>query len=58
MAVSAYLIYKTNFFRELWENPHRAMFFFDLSMTELGVNIALMLYMTIYLPYVKGIGLD
>jgi hypothetical protein len=58
MMVSGYLIYRTNFFRELWENPHRVMFFFDLSMMGLGINMALLLYMTIYLPYVKRIPVD
>ena len=49
--VSAFVIYKTNFFRELWENPHRVMFFFDLSMVGLGANISMLLYMTVVLPF-------
>lgn len=56
--LSAFLIYKTNFFRELWENPHRVMFFFDLSMLGLGINISVLLYMTVYIPMVKKIPLE
>ena len=58
VAVTVFLIYKLNFFRELWENPHRVMFFFDLSMIGLGINITIMIYMTVYLPYVKRIPLE
>ena len=52
------MIYKTNFFREVWENPHKVMLFFDFAMIGLGVNIAIMLYITIYLPYIKRISED
>lgn len=55
---SALLIYKTNFFRQIWENPHKVMFFFDIAMIGVGVNIAFMLYMTVYLPYIKKISED
>ena len=55
VSIAAFVIYKTNFFRELWENPHRVMFFFVLSMIGLGVNLASILYLTIYLPIIKGI---
>ena len=55
VSIAAFVIYKTNFFRELWENPHRVMFFFTLSMLGLGVNLLSILYLTIYLPIIKGI---
>lgn len=55
MAIAGFLIYKMNFFRELWENPHRVMFFFDISMIGLGINISVMLYMTVYIPLSKNI---
>ena len=32
--------------------------FFDVAMIGFGVNIAMMLYMTVYLPYVKRIEAD
>jgi hypothetical protein len=50
--IAAFCIYKTNFFRELWESPHRVMFFFQLSMLALGVNLCMMIYLTLYLPFV------
>ena len=53
--VASFIVYKTNFFRELWENPHRVMFFFDIAIIGLCINIALMLYMTVYLPIAKKI---
>ncbi len=56
--LSGFLIFKTNFFRELWENPHRVMFFFDLSMMGLGINITVLLYMTVYIPLVKKVPLE
>eukprot|EP00347_Sterkiella_histriomuscorum_P020286 403338390 len=54
----AFMIYKTNFFRQVWENPHKVTFFFDLAMIGIGINIAFMLYMTVYLPYIKRINED
>ena len=55
VSIAAYAIYKMNFFRELWENPHRVMFFFTLSMLGLGVNLLSVLYLTVYLPIFKGV---
>jgi len=54
VAIAAFVIYKTNFFRELWESPHRVMFFFQLSMLALGINMCIMGYLTLYLPYVNN----
>ena len=53
--IAGFAIYKTNFFRELWENPHRVMFFFYLSMITFGINLVTLLYLTLYLPIVKRI---
>jgi len=55
VSLAAFAIYKTNFFRELWENPHRVMFFFNLSMMSLFLNLLAILYLTIYLPVIKRI---
>ena len=55
MGLSALVIYKTNFFRQVWENPHVLPFFFEIAEIGVLLNICLMFYMTIYLPYVAGI---
>ena len=49
------LIYKTNFFRQVWENPHKIFFFYDIALIGLGLNISVMLYISVYLPFVKRI---
>ena len=55
ITIAAWVIYKTNFFRQLWENPHRVMFFFTLSMVALCLNLAAILFITVYMPLVKKI---
>jgi hypothetical protein len=58
MAVASYVLYNTNFFRQVWENPHVNRFFLDIALTGLGINIAIMMYLTLYLPYIAKIEED
>lgn len=55
ISAASYIIYSSNFFREVWENPHVNRFFMDIALIGIGFNITIMLYMTIYLPYIAKI---
>jgi hypothetical protein len=55
VVIAGFIIYKTNFFRELWENPHRVMFFFTISLFCFCTNLALLLYMTAYIPFIRKV---
>ena len=50
-------MYNTNFFRQLWENELINSLFMNLTLICLGVNLAIMLYITLILP-LKGIDPD
>ena len=50
IAVAALIVYKTNFFRQLWENEDINEFFMSLCLICLGLNISLLFYMTIIRP--------
>ena len=52
------IVYKTNFFKQLWENQEINSFFLTLSMVALGLNISFLAYLTIYGPCVLGKDID
>jgi hypothetical protein len=52
------VIYRTNFFRQVFESEDVNRLFLDLAFTGIGLNISVMIYMTIYLPYIAGIDTD
>jgi hypothetical protein len=58
MTGSGFILYKTNFFRQVLENPDTNSVFMDISFTCLGINIALMIYLALYLPYIAGVEED
>ena len=54
VGLSALIIYKTNFFRQLWENELiKGSMFMDLTLLCLGLNMAIMIYVTLIMP-LKG----
>uniref|UniRef100_A0A7S3IZ80 Transmembrane protein n=1 Tax=Strombidium inclinatum TaxID=197538 RepID=A0A7S3IZ80_9SPIT len=53
VAVSGLIIYKTNFFRQLWENDDISPMFMALTLVCLGINVMIMLYVTVGMP-LKG----
>lgn len=55
IAAAGFVLYKTNFFRQVWENPHVNRFFLDIALVCLGINISIMIYLTVYLPYIAKI---
>jgi len=57
VGVSGFIIYKTNFFRQLWENEDINPLFMNLTLLCLGLNMALMLYVTIVMP-LQGLDAD
>jgi len=55
IAASCYTIWFTNFFRVIWEHPGVRRPYLNLGFTFLGFNIALLIYLTIYLETYKKI---
>jgi hypothetical protein len=58
ISAAVYVVYKTNFFRQVFESDNVNRFFLDLAFTGIGLNISIMLYMTVYLPYIAHIDAD
>ena len=50
MAIACLIIYKTNFFRQLWENDDINSFFMSLTLICLGLNLSLLFYVTTIRP--------
>lgn len=50
MSLSGLVIYKTNFFRQLWDNPEVNSFFLNIALGCTGFLISVLLYMSIYGP--------
>ena len=51
---SLYVVYLTNFFRTCWESELVDRFFFDIALFGVGINVSLMMYISLYLPIVTG----
>ena len=50
VGISSLIIYKTNFFRQVWENPNVSPMFMNLALIALGVNLAILIYVTLIMP--------
>lgn len=50
IALAGLIIYKTNFFRQLWENDDINQFFMSLALICLGTNVSLLFYVTAIRP--------
>ena len=53
VGLSSLIIYKTNFFRQLWENDDINSMFMSLTLICLGINMAIMIFVTLIMP-LKG----
>ena len=53
VGLSSLIIYKTNFFRQLWENEDINSMFMSLTLICLGINMAIMIFVTLIMP-LKG----
>ena len=53
VGLSSLIIYKTNFFRQLWENDDINSMFMSLTLICLGINMAIMIFVTVIMP-LKG----
>ena len=58
MAAAIATLYYSNFFRTCMEHPDIDQMFFTPGLMGIGINMTLMFYMALYLPYVKGIEED
>ena len=52
VCLSALCLYKTNFFKQLWENPEVNQFFLNITLIATGFQIVVYAYLTIYGPLV------
>ena len=50
ISLSSLVIYKTNFFRQLWENEDINPMFMNLTLICLGINMSIMLFVTLIMP--------
>ena len=58
VSIASLILYKTNFFRELWENELiKGSLFMNLTLLSLGLNMTILCYVTIGLP-MKGLEAD
>ena len=57
VGLSAFIIFKTNFFRQLWENELISSLFMNLTLVCLGLNLTIMVYVTLIMP-LKGMEAD
>ena len=55
IVLAGFIIYKTNFFRVIWEHPMRNMFFLDIGIVLFTTYMIAIWYLTLYLPIVRGI---
>ncbi|CAI2377392.1 unnamed protein product [Moneuplotes crassus] len=53
--VAAFVIYKTNFFRVIWEHPYRNIIFLDICVIGLTIYLVMVVYLTLFLPIFRGI---
>ena len=58
MGVASLVIYKTNFFRQVWENPDVNSFFLNVALVAVGFNLMVVSYISIYGPCVLKRDLD
>ena len=58
IGISALIIYKTNFFRQVWENPKVNSFFLNLSLACAGFVFAVVSYTSIIAPCRLGREVD
>ena len=58
MSLACLIIYKTNFFRQVWENKLVNQFFLNVALVCIGVNCAMLFYFSIYGPLIQGKDID
>ena len=58
VTLSGIVIYKTNFFRQLWESPDVNTFFLNVALTCLGFNISIFAYLSLYGPCILKRDID
>lgn len=58
MSIAVAVLYYTNFFRTCWEDPRVDWTFFGVGLFGIGINMALLFYLAIYIPYIEGKDID
>lgn len=57
VSLASLIIYKTNFFRQLWENEEISSMFLNLGLVCIGLNCTILSYVTVVRP-LKGLSDD
>ena len=50
MGLAALVVYQTNFFRQVWDNPEVNSFFLNIALSCMGFLIAVLMYLSVYAP--------
>ena len=50
MGLASLIIYKTNFFRQVWENPMVNSFFLNLALVAIGFLVSVLFYVSVLAP--------
>lgn len=52
------MVYQTNFFRQVWENPHVNSFFLYIALSCIGFMMTVLVYVSFIGPIIKGREID
>ena len=58
VSLAALIVYKTNFFRQVWENPHVNTFFLNIALTCIAFMVTVLVYISILGPCIKRKEID
>jgi hypothetical protein len=58
VSLAALIVYKTNFFRQVWENPHVNQFFLKIALTCITFMVTVLVYVSIIGPCIKRKEID
>jgi hypothetical protein len=54
MTLAAVIVYKTNFFRQVWENPKVNSFFLNIALICIAFMMTVLVWISFIGPCVKG----
>ena len=52
VALASVVVYKTNFFRQVWENPHVNTVFLNVSLICIAFMMTVLVYISIVGPFI------
>lgn len=58
VCLATLVVYQTNFFRQVWENPKTNSFFLYIALGCIGFMVTVLVYLSIIGPLIKGREID